>query len=344
MVTIEKDYSLSGHNTFGIDARTAFWAEYHSAGELLEISAMLKDGRLPSPWFHIGCGSNLLFTRDWPGTVLHSCISGFETVSEDEDSVTVRVGAGMVWDEFVGTCVSRGWYGAENLSAVPGETGAAAVQNIGAYGTEISSLVKEVEVLDMVSGEKEIFGRKDCGYGYRYSIFKKPENKKYVVLSVVLKLSVRPVFNLSYKALAQALAPEKNVSLADVRNAVCAVRASKLPDPAETGSAGSFFTNPVVTLEKLHSLQAEWPEIPFYPVNGKDGQAGEVKLSAGWLIEQCGWKGRSEGRAGVYGKQALVLVNLGGADGKEIAELASKVRADVLDRFGVNLKAEVNII
>lgn len=344
MVTIEKNYSLSGHNTFGVEAKTAFWAEYHSAGELLELSDMLRDGRLPSPWFHIGCGSNLLFTRDWPGTVLHSCISGLDIVSENKERVVVRVGSGMLWDDFVETCVSRGWYGAENLSAVPGETGAAAVQNIGAYGTEVSSLVKEVEVLDMVSGERRVFDRQDCGYGYRDSIFKKPENKKYVVLYVMLELSVIPVFNLSYKALAQALGQREDVRLADVRSAVCAVRASKLPDPAEIGSAGSFFTNPVVSIEKLHSLQEKWPEIPFYPVNGQHGQTGNVKLSAGWLIEQCGWKGRSDGRAGVYCKQALVLVNLGGATGKEIAGLASKVKSDVLGKFGVELKAEVNII
>lgn len=342
MLTIRKNYSLLGHNTFGIDAETSFWAEYGCADELREVSAMLSDGRLPSPWLHIGSGSNLLFTHNWPGTVLHSCVTGIEIVSMTSEHVTVRAGAGMLWDSFVETCVSRGWYGAENLSAVPGEVGAAAVQNIGAYGTEMSDIVQEVEVMDLTSGRVSVFSAENCGYGYRQSVFKLPENKKYAVLSVVMKLSLKPVFNLSYKALAQAVGTGENISLGDVRAAVCAIRSSKLPDPAEIGSAGSFFTNPVVTVEKLRELQEKWPEIPFYATDAGDGNS--VKLSAGWLIEKCGWKGRSVGKAGVYGKQALVLVNLGGAGGEEIASLAAAVREDVRAGFGVELKAEVNII
>ena len=192
MLNIHKDYSLLGHNTFGIDARTAAFVEYSSEAELLEAARMLREGDLPSPWLHIGGGSNLLLTRDWPGAVLHSRITGCETVSENEDAVEVRVGSGVVWDDFVEMCVERGWYGAENLSAIPGETGAAAVQNIGAYGVEVKDLILEVETLDMSSGQKKVFPAGDCGYGYRRSIFKQQDNKRFVVLSVLFRLGLRP--------------------------------------------------------------------------------------------------------------------------------------------------------
>ena len=346
MLNIQRDYSLLGHNTFGIEARTAAFVEYSSEAELLEAARMLNEGALPSPWLHIGGGSNLLLTRDWPGTVLHSRITTCETVSENEDAVEVRVGSGVVWDEFVEMCVGHGWYGAENLSAIPGETGAAAVQNIGAYGVEVKDLILEVETLDMVSGQKKVFRVADCGYGYRRSIFKQQDNKRYVVLSVLFRLGLRPNLNLGYKALSEALSGRANITLGDVREAVRAVRSSKLPDPSEVGSAGSFFTNPVVPRSKLEELQKQWPAIPFYEVRGTSGAVvpDSVKLSAGWLIEQCGWKGRSLGRAGVYPRQALVLVNLGGATGSEVVALASAVRASVRERFGVELHPEVNIL
>ena len=346
MLNIQRDYSLLGHNTFGIEARTAAFVEYSSEAELLEAARMLNEGALPSPWLHIGGGSNLLLTRDWPGTVLHSRITGCETVSENEDAVEVRVGSGVVWDEFVEMCVGHGWYGAENLSAIPGETGAAAVQNIGAYGVEVKDLILEVETLDMSSGQKKVFQAADCGYGYRRSIFKQQDNKRYVVLSVLFRLGLRPNLNLGYKALSEALSGRDNITLGNVREAVRAVRSSKLPDPSEVGSAGSFFTNPVVPRSKLEELQKQWPAIPFYEVHGTSGAVvpDSVKLSAGWLIEQCGWKGRSLGRAGVYPRQALVLVNLGGATGSEVAALASAVRDSVRERFGVELHPEVNIL
>ncbi len=346
MLNIQRDYSLLGHNTFGIEARTAAFVEYSSEAELLEAARMLNEGALPSPWLHIGGGSNLLLTRDWPGTVLHSRITTCETVSENEDAVEVRVGSGVVWDEFVEMCVGHGWYGAENLSAIPGETGAAAVQNIGAYGVEVKDLILEVETLDMVSGQKKVFRVADCGYGYRRSIFKQQDNKRYVVLSVLFRLGLRPNLNLGYKALSEALSGRYNITLGDVREAVRAVRSSKLPDPSEVGSAGSFFTNPVVPRSKLEELQKQWPAIPFYEVRGTSGAVvpDSVKLSAGWLIEQCGWKGRSVGRAGVYSRQALVIVNLGGATGTEVASLAAAVRTSVRQRFGIDLHPEVNIL
>lgn len=228
MLNVQRDYSLLRHNTFGMDVRAAAFVEYGSEAELREAAAMLRSGELPSPWLHIGGGSNLLFTGDWPGTVLHSSIVCCKELSRDADTVTVRVGSGMVWDDFVALCVERGWYGPENLSAVPGETGAAAVQNIGAYGVEVKDMIAEVETLDMQSGEKRVFTARECGYGYRSSVFKCQENKRYIVLSVVMRLGLVPKLNLSYKALAEALKGQDTISAADVRRAVCEVRASKL--------------------------------------------------------------------------------------------------------------------
>ncbi|HIZ86659.1 MAG TPA: UDP-N-acetylmuramate dehydrogenase [Candidatus Coprenecus pullistercoris] len=341
MLRIERDYSLLGHNTFGIDVRTSAFVEYHSEEELSETAAMLADGRLPSPWLHIGGGSNLLFTKDWPGTVLHSRITGLEVLYSDADTVTVRVGSGVVWDDFVGECVDRGWYGAENLSGIPGEVGAAAVQNIGAYGTEVKDLILSVETLNVGNGKRRVFEAAECGYGYRRSIFKQSENKRYVVLSVTMRMGLKEHYNLEYKALSTFFKDNmQDVSLRLVREAVLSIRDSKLPDPAVIGSAGSFFTNPVVPVAKLQELQQQWPDIPYYAQTDGTG----VKLSAGWLIEQCGWKGRSLGRAGVYDRQALVLVNLGGASGADIKRLAEAVRSDVRSRFGVDLHPEVNIL
>lgn len=341
MLRIERDFPLLGYNTFGMDARAAVFVEYGSEEELMEAADMLRTGCLPSPWLHIGGGSNLLFTRNWQGTVLHSRMDYVEPLWEGTEEVAVRVASGTVWDGFVAMCVDRGWYGAENLSGIPGEAGAAAVQNIGAYGVEAKDLILEVNTLDMDSGVKKKFQAAQCGYGYRNSIFKQPENRKYVVLSAVFKLGKRPHFNLSYKALSESLADSSDVSLQEVRGAVLSIRNSKLPDPAVLGSAGSFFTNPVVSKSKLQELRQQWPAIPFHELHeGGDS----VKLSAGWLIEQCGWKGRSLGRAGVYGRQALVLVNLGGAAGAEVQALADAICNDVRNRFGVELHPEVNIL
>lgn len=291
MLKIHKDYSLLAHNTFGIDARTAVFVEYSSEEELRSVAGMLRDGSLPSPWLHIGGGSNLLLTRDWPGTVLHSLVTGCNTVFRDDDNVVVRAGAGMVWDEFVAICVDKGWYGAENLSAIPGETGAAAVQNIGAYGMEAKDLVLEVETLDMTSGEKRTFSARDCRYGYRSSIFKQPENKRYVVLSVLLRLGLRPHLNIEYRALSEALAGKDRISLQDVRETVRSIRSSKLPDPSETGSAGSFSQTLSCHAPGLRNFSATGrrspitlsrPTLSSFPRAGSSSSAGgRAVLSAG---------------------------------------------------------------
>lgn len=330
-------YSI--HNTFGVDARAYNYIEYKSVDEL---RAALHSA--PRPFLHVGEGSNLLFVNDFPGTVFHCSNKAVQVVKESDTSVLVRVGAGMVWDDFVALCVERGWYGAENLSLIPGEVGASAVQNIGAYGTEVNSLIEYVETFDTEELETRIFSLSECSYGYRRSIFKRPEYKRYFVTSVVYRLSKVPHINISYGNLAMALRIDDgqsvdDIPLADVRRAIIEMRNSKLPDPSQIGSAGSFFINPVVEMEVYERLAVQYPNMPHY-----SAPDGKVKLSAGWMIEKCGWKGRNIGAAGVYSLQALVLVNLGGATGAEILELAQRIISDVEATFGISLTPEVQII
>jgi UDP-N-acetylmuramate dehydrogenase len=330
--------SLLHHNTFGIDANCEEFAEYGSVEELRALLPRLAGKR----WMHIGAGSNLLFAADYPGTVLHSLIKGCGVTGTDGDSVLVTAGAGMVWDDFVARCVDEGWHGLENLSHIPGEVGASAVQNVGAYGVEAGQHIHSVSCVDAASGAERVFTRAECGYAYRSSVFKHALRGRYIVTSVTYRLSRVFSPDLSYGAIRRAM-EERGVTAADItpaalRSLVTDIRRAKLPEPAETGSAGSFFVNPVVPEEKCAALLAEYPEMPHYIVEGG------VKIPAGWMIEQCGWKGRSLGAAGVYAKQALVLVNLGGATGADIVRLSDAVRADVLRKFGVEIHPEVNII
>lgn len=333
-LSVSHDYSLLRHNTFGMDVKACTFVEYESVEEL---RAILPE--LPRPLLHIGQGSNLLFCGDYTGTVLHSRITDFAVISESEVDVLVRAGSGIVWDEFVSRCLENGLFGAENLSGIPGETGASAVQNIGAYGVEACELIESVEVLDSETLELFSFAGSECGYAYRDSIFKKPENKKYIVTHVTYRMRRRWKPVLDYKALAQCFEGRPAPTAEDVRNAVVSMRNSKLPDPVVLGNAGSFFTNPIVTEKTAAALLAEYQDMPHYHAAG-----GMVKLSAAWLIDRSGWKGRSLGRAGVYGKQPLVLVNLGGASAEDILSLRDAVVADVFNRFGVSLDMEVNKI
>lgn len=320
-------------NTFGLEVRAENWLEYHSVEEL---EGFIAQGLVGTPCLHVGRGSNLLFLHDYEGTVLHSCIRTVEVTAEDENRVDVRVGAGMVWDDFVDFCIAKGWYGAENLSGIPGEVGAAAVQNIGAYGVEVKDLICSVETINR-QGEKQVFPKQSCHYAYRDSLFKQPAMKSTFVTHVRFRLAKQERYALDYGALCRELQGEK--SLEAVRRAVLAIRSRKLPDPAVLGNAGSFFKNPVVSRGQFEALAQAWPGMPHYPA-----EDGGVKLSAGWLIEQCGWKGRRRGAAGVYDKQALVLVNAGGATGRDILELAQAIKAEVHGRFGVALVPEVNFI
>lgn len=331
------DYSLLPHNTFRLDVKAARFMEYSSEEEL---TAFLASGGLTSPYLHIGGGSNLLFLSDYPGLVLHSSVKGVETVAETDERVELRVGSGVVWDDFVAYTVEKGFYGAENLSLIPGEVGASAVQNIGAYGVEVKDLVVSVDAVEAATGKKRRFTREECRYAYRDSIFKKELKGRYFVTYVTYRLSKLPVFHLDYGNVRAELEKDgMEPTLANVRRVIAAIRSNKLPDPKVTGNAGSFFMNPVVSQEQFDRLQAEYSEMPSYRLDGN-----RVKIPAGWLIERCGWKGKALGPAAVHDRQALVLVNRGGATGRDVLRLADEVARSVKERFGIEISPEVNLI
>jgi UDP-N-acetylmuramate dehydrogenase len=328
-------YSLLPYNTFGIDVSASRFLEYASVAELKEYIAQ---GAVTTPFLHIGGGSNLLFTKDYDGLILHSRIGGIEVTAEDSQTVSLRVGAGVVWDDFVACCVEHGWYGVENLSLIPGEVGASAVQNIGAYGVEVKDLITAVETVN-VQGYGRVYSVEECEYAYRSSIFKRPENKSVFVTYVRFRLSKEERYTLDYGTIRQELAKYPAPTLPIVRKVIIEIRESKLPDPKVMGNAGSFFMNPIVAKEKLEALQRDYPRIPYYELPD-----GRVKIPAGWMIDQCGWKGKSLGPAAVHDKQALVLVNRGGAKGSDIVALSDAVRASVRDKFGIDIHSEVNVI
>ena len=335
---IRKDYSLLAHNTFGMDVKASVFIEYASVEELKELLAKkrLEEGR----WFHIGGGSNLLFLSDYQGVILHSAIKGYELWQETDDEVIVRVGAGEVWDDFVAYTVSKGWYGAENLSFIPGEVGASAVQNIGAYGVEVKDLIVQVEAVEAATGMERIFTNEECGYAYRESVFKHSLKGKYMVTGVSFRLKKKPCYQLDYGNVRAEL--EKNggaLTLENVRQTIIRIRESKLPDPKVQGNAGSFFMNPMIPRVQLVALQKKYPQIPHYEVD-----ANRVKIPAAWLIDQCGWKGKRLGRAGVHDKQPLVLVNVGNATGEEMVRLSEEIQKTVFETFGIPILPEVNFI
>ena len=337
-MNIQHNYPLLAHNTFGMDVEASVFVEYESVTELKEIllHQLCPEGK----WLHIGGGSNLLFTGDFDGMILHSAIKGFEVVSENEDEVLVRAGAGEVWDDFVAYTVEKGWYGAENLSLIPGEVGASAVQNIGAYGVEAKDLIVKVDTLEVETGKERVFGNEECGYAYRESVFKHALKGKYIVTYVTYRLFKKPSYRLDYGNVRAEL--EKRgceLTLENVRQTIIDIRESKLPDPKVQGNAGSFFMNPIVPRPLFEELLGKYPSMPFYEVD-----AERVKIPAAWMIDQCGWKGKQLGRAGVHNKQALVLVNCGGATGQEIIALSEEIQRSVFDKFGVRIPPEVNFI
>lgn len=330
-----KNYSLLSHNTFGIEATAANFLEYTSEDELRK---WIAEGSVVAPYLHIGGGSNLLFIKDYEGTMLHSCIGGVEVTKEDEDYVWVRVGAGVVWDDFVDHCVQRSWYGAENLSLIPGEVGASAVQNIGAYGVEVKDLITSVETLN-IQGEKHVYRVDECEYAYRKSLFKRPEMKSVFVTYVNFCLSKKERYTLDYGTIRQELEKSPVMDLKTLRRVIIDIRKSKLPDPKVLGNAGSFFMNPIVPRAQFEELERQYPAMPHYEVD-----VDRVKIPAGWMIDRCGWKGKSLGPAAVHDKQALVLVNLGGATGADIVALSDAVRASVRETFGIDIHPEVNFV
>jgi UDP-N-acetylmuramate dehydrogenase len=336
MVDVQ-NYSLLAHNTFGIESVAKRFVEYSSEEELIKfIESNIQEKQ---NLFHIGGGSNLLFVSDYEGTILHSAVKGIEVIDEDELTVSVRVGAGEVWDEFVACAVSRDWYGVENLSYIPGEVGASAVQNIGAYGVEAKDFIQYVETVDLNDGSKRVLTNAQCKYSYRKSVFKSEFKGMYAVTHVVFRLS--KIFDpvLEYGNIRSCIPANVELTASVLRNTIIEIRKTKLPDPAIQGNAGSFFMNPVVTKAKFETLIKLYPNMPYYQLD-----SGDVKIPAGWMIEQCGWKGRGFNKAGVHNRQALVLVNLGGASGKDILRLCEAVRVSVNDKFGIELTPEVNIV
>jgi UDP-N-acetylmuramate dehydrogenase len=330
----QRNISLLPYNSFHIDATASEFVSVSSVNELKE----LLDQKTPR--LILGGGSNILLSKNVDGLVLKINIGGIEEVKEDHMHIYVKVGAGENWHEFVMYTMKRNWGGLENLSLIPGNVGAAPIQNIGAYGVELKDSFYELEAYDRKSKKVFAFALNDCQFGYRDSIFKSAEKGRYIILNVTFLLRKTPVLHTSYGAIRDELKKMgvQSPTIQDVSQAVVKIRRSKLPDPAEIGNAGSFFKNPVVDQAKFLSLSAKYPDIPAYPHEDQS-----VKLAAGWLIEQCGWKGYRMGDAGVHKDQALVLVNYGKASGREILELSEKVQASVHKKFGIALEREVNV-
>ena len=330
------NYDLLAQNTFRMKVSCACYVEYENVKELTGLNF----DRLPQPLLHIGAGSNLLFTGDFPGTVLHSNIEFIKYIDMGFEEVPVIVGAGTVWDHFVAEACRHGLWGAENLSLIPGEVGAAAVQNIGAYGVEVKDLVSGVVCFDLKERKKVKFSRGECRYGYRDSLFKQPENKgRYIVTSVLFRLTRKASPKLEYKGVRDALEGVEPTSPQQVRDAIVRIRRQKLPDPEELGSAGSFFKNPVVSREQVACISPDG-SAPHY-----DLPDGSVKVPAAWLIDRCGFKGAVEGGAAVYERQPLVIVNASGtASPQEVLALEQRIINGVQERFGVTLHPEVEHI
>ena len=328
------NYSLKGHNTFGIEACCRRFLEYESVEEAVEIARVLRQEK--APYIIIGGGSNLLLTKDFEGIVVHSAMKGcyFE-------NCLMVCGSGETFDDVVQLSLEKGLYGMENLSLIPGDVGASAVQNIGAYGAEAKDVIEWVESVSIPTGEVCTFSAEDCCYGYRDSRFKRDWKNLYLITHVAYRLSSDFKPRLDYGNIRAELERQGITSpdALQLRQTIIDIRNAKLPDPKVTGNAGSFFMNPVVGREKYEELAASYENMPHYTID-----ADHEKIPAGWLIDQCGWKGKSLGRAGVHPKQALVLVNLGGATGQEIVDLCRAIQQDVQQKFGIEIKPEVNII
>ncbi|MEL7588915.1 MAG: UDP-N-acetylmuramate dehydrogenase [Prolixibacteraceae bacterium] len=338
MVRFEKNFSLQKYNTFGLNARSRYYFEFTEEEDLPAFLCRFEEWP-GSPLLFLGGGSNLLFRGDFEGLVLHVSIPGIKMLREDDRHVWLEAGAGETWDNFVLWCVNAGYSGVENLSLIPGNVGAAPVQNIGAYGIEVRESVSLVKGFDLKSFEFLEIPAESCEFSYRDSIFKRRLKGRFIVTSVVFKLNKFAAFKLSYGDLKEEVEKLGGVNLSHVREAVIAIRRRKLPDPEILGNAGSFFKNPLVQQDQAEELKAAFPSLPVYPAG--DGYA---KLAAGWLIEQCGWKGYRMGDAGVHEKQALVLVNYGHATGEQLLELSRRIRESVRGRFSVDLEPEVMLI
>ena len=333
---MQKDVSLKPFNTFGIDVRAALFSSFSSIEELIDLLPTIRN----TDTLISGGGSNMLFTKDFEGLFVRNCIKGIKEIERTQTHVILEAGAGENWHDFVIHCVDHGFGGLENLSLIPGCVGASPMQNIGAYGVEIKDTFAYLDAVEISTGEVKRFHLADCAFGYRESVFKRELKNQYVICSVAFTLSLNPIMNTSYGVIETELQHMgiTTPSIKDVSNAVIRIRQSKLPDPKQLGNAGSFFKNPVVSNEVLTSIQSSYERVPSYPAGD-----GHVKLAAGWLIEQAGWKGKRFGNVGVHELQALVLVNYGGGTGKEIYELSQRIIEDIQVKFGVSLEREVNI-
>jgi UDP-N-acetylmuramate dehydrogenase len=334
---LPKNVSLKSYNTFRLNYKSEFFVSVKSESDAIKVIAQLAARQ--KPVLILGSGSNLLFTDDYKGTIIHPEISGITLEEKNPDFVIVSAGAGEDWDSLVGWTVENNYGGIENLSLIPGTVGAAPIQNIGAYGVEVKNTIEKVRALSLENGSVREFGNDECLFGYRSSIFKKDLKGKYLITRVYFKFTTNPLLNLAYGSLAEEVIKLGGATLKNVRDAVINIRKSKLPDPAIIGNAGSFFKNPVVEMSTAETLRKRYPQMPCYV-----DASGGIKLAAGWLIEQCGWKGKRSGNAGVHDKQALVIVNYGDANGREIYNLSEEIRKSVWYRFEVELEREVEVI
>jgi UDP-N-acetylmuramate dehydrogenase len=339
MKTVKENFSLKEFNTFGVDVSCRYFTEISSEKD---IEDLISDNKYnSSPKFVLGGGSNILFTKNFEGIVLHNRFEGIGVISVDEDYAFVKAGAGEVWHEVVLYCLGKNFGGIENLSLIPGFVGAAPIQNIGAYGEELKNVFHSLTAIDLSTGEPKNFSAEECRFGYRDSIFKREAKNKYIITDVTLRMNKKPTINTTYGAIEKELEHMHITSptIRDVSNAVIKIRTSKLPDPKVIGNSGSFFKNPTVPIEKYDRLQQIFPDLVAYPAQGN-----AMKISAGWMIEKCGWKGKRIGNAGMHKDQALVLVNYGGATGRELLTLAAEVQKSVKENFGIIMEAEVNVL
>ncbi len=340
MIKIEENVNLKDYNTFGIDSIAHYFCRISTEDELRALlqTDLYKNEKI----LILGGGSNLLFTKDFNGLVVKVEMKGIDIVDENDESISIKVMSGEIWHDLVVHCINHEWGGLQNLSLIPGTVGAAPIQNIGAYGVELKEVVKEVTGIDLISGEEKLFQNHECHFGYRQSIFKHQLKEKFFVSSVTLSLTKKNhIINTSYGAIKETL-NEMHVtepSLKSISDAVIQIRKRKLPDPTHLGNAGSFFKNPIISLMHYQSLQKIDPQVPgYHSVNQ------EVKVPAGWLIEQCGWKGKRLNDIGIHTQQALVIVNYGHGNGQEIFELAMQIISSVKEKFYITLTPEVNII
>lgn len=332
---IKENVLLGQYNTFNINATARYFAAIDS---IATLQAILSDKKYKTmPTLILGGGSNILFTRDVEGLVIHNQILGVEKIDENSDHVFLKIGAGENWHQLVLYCIKNNYAGVENLSLIPGTVGAAPIQNIGAYGVELKDVLFEVHTVDIQKNTPCVFKNSECEFGYRDSIFKNALKNRHIITHVVLRLNKKPIFHIEYGAIKEKL-KGKNISIKSISDAIIQIREEKLPDPKKNPNAGSFFKNPIVSEEIFLSLQKKYPDMPYFKEKNND-----VKVPAAWLIEQCGFKGKRFGKVGVHEHQALVLVNYGGASGSEIKKLSETIQQAVQDKFKIHIAAEVNI-